>query len=43
MCQLLNLTYADFASEQTMTLVLSSLISQEMSRYLVNQFNAGTP
>ncbi|WP_295123219.1 DUF4843 domain-containing protein [uncultured Chitinophaga sp.] len=43
MCQLLNLTYQDFDSDVTMSLVLSSLISQEMARYLVNQFNAGTP
>jgi uncharacterized protein DUF4843 len=43
MCQLFNLTYADFSSDITMTLVLSNLIASEMTRYLVNQFNAGTP
>ncbi len=26
-----------------MTLVLTNLIATEMTRYLVNQFNAGTP
>jgi hypothetical protein len=43
MCQLLNLTYADFGSSTTMTLVLTNLITSEMTRYLTNQFNAGTP
>lgn len=40
-CQLFNLTYQDFSSELTMTPVLVSLITQEMTRYLINQFNAG--
>jgi hypothetical protein len=43
MCQLFNLTYPDFASDVTMTLVLSNLIASEMTRYLIDQFNAGTP
>jgi hypothetical protein len=43
MCQLFNLTYQDFGSSTTMTLVLTNLITSEMTRYLVNQFNAGTP
>lgn len=43
MCQVFNLTYQDFGSETTMTLVLSNLITTEMARYLINQFNAGTP
>jgi hypothetical protein len=43
MCQLFNLTYLDFGSETTMTFVLSNLIASEMTRYLVDQFNAGTP
>ncbi|QEH41554.1 DUF4843 domain-containing protein [Chitinophaga sp. XS-30] len=43
MFQLFNLTYEDFSSETTMTLVLSNLITTELARYLVDQFNAGTP
>jgi len=43
MCELFNLTYEDFGSETTMPLVLSTLISTELSRYLVEQFNNGTP
>ncbi|MBO9634792.1 MAG: DUF4843 domain-containing protein [Chitinophagaceae bacterium] len=43
MCSLFNLKYEDFASETTMTAVLVSLITAEMGRYLINQFNAGTP
>ncbi len=43
MFQLFNLTYQDFSSETTMTLVLTNLIASEMTRYLINQFNAGTP
>lgn len=43
MCQLFNLKYEDFSSEATMTFVLTNLIASEMTRYLVNQFNAGTP
>lgn len=38
-----NVTYADFASAQTMPLVFANLITSEMTRYLINQFNAGTP
>jgi hypothetical protein len=41
MCQLFNLKYDDFSSDLTMTLVLSNLITSEMTRYLVNEFNAG--
>jgi hypothetical protein len=43
MYTLFNLTYDDFASTQTMPLVLQTLIAQEMGRYLIAQFNAGTP
>jgi MFS family permease len=43
MCQLFNLKYEDFSSDATMSLVLSNLITTEMTRYLINQFNAGTP
>jgi len=43
MCQLFNLTYTDFGSPTTMTLVLTNLIASEMTRYLVDKFNAGTP
>jgi hypothetical protein len=43
MCSLFNLTYEDFGSDQTMTLVLSALITNEMTRYLTDKFNAGTP
>jgi hypothetical protein len=43
MCELFNLTYEDFSSETTMPLVLSTLISTELSRYLIEQFNNGTP
>jgi hypothetical protein len=43
MCTLFNLSYEDFGSSETMTLVLSSLITNEMTRYLTDKFNAGTP
>jgi len=43
MCKLFNLKYEDFGSSQTMTLLLTQLITQEMTRYLTDQFNAGTP
>lgn len=43
MYKLFNLTYEDFASDKTMTGILVSLITQEMTRYLIAQFNAGTP
>jgi hypothetical protein len=43
MYKLFNLTYDDFGSEKTMTPILVSLITQEMGRYLIEQFNAGTP
>lgn len=43
MYKLFNLTYEDFASDKTMTGILVSLITQEMARYLIAQFNAGTP
>ncbi|UYQ92661.1 DUF4843 domain-containing protein [Chitinophaga horti] len=43
MCQLLHLTYQDFSSDATMPTILSSLIANEMARYLKDQFNAGTP
>jgi hypothetical protein len=43
MYKLFNLTYADFGSTETMTGILVSLITQEMTRYLIEQFNAGTP
>lgn len=43
MYELFNLTYDDFGSEETMPRILQSLITQEMARYLIEQFNAGTP
>ena len=43
MYRLFSLTYDSFASAETMPLVLQSLITQEMARYLIAQFNAGTP
>ena len=43
MYKLFNLTYDDFGSDKTMTPILVSLITQEMARYLIAQFNAGTP
>jgi len=43
MFKLFNLTYDDFGSNDTMTLILSSLITNEMTRYLTDMFNAGTP
>jgi uncharacterized protein DUF4843 len=43
MSKLFNLTYDDFASDKTLTPVLASLITLEMRRYLLDQFNAGTP
>lgn len=43
MCSLFNLTYADFASTQTMPSVLSGLIASECARYLIEQYNAGSP
>lgn len=43
MCELFGLQYQDFSSDVTMTLVLSSLITSEMTRYLVDKYNAGTP
>lgn len=43
MCQMFNLKYEDFSSEATMTPVLVTLIHQEMSRWLIIQFNNGTP
>lgn len=43
MCSLFDLTYEDFSSDATMTPVLVNLISVEMGRYLIGQFNAGTP
>lgn len=43
MYKLFNVTYDDFGSDKTMPPVLQSLITQEMARYLIEQFNAGTP
>lgn len=43
MCELFHLKYEDFGKEETMPLALSTLIAMELQRYLVNQFNAGTP
>lgn len=43
MCELLDISYVDFGSDETMSLVLSSVIAGELSRYLVDKFNAGTP
>jgi hypothetical protein len=43
MYKLFNLTYDDFGSDETMPPVLQTLITQEMERYLIKMFNAGTP
>jgi len=43
MYKLFNLTYDDFSSDKTMPSILQGLITQEMARYLIAQFNAGTP
>lgn len=43
MCQLFNLTYADFGSTVTMPSVLSSLITAEAARYLIERYNAKDP
>jgi hypothetical protein len=43
MCQLFNLTYEHFGSNETMPLALANLIKAEMARYLIDKFNAGTP
>ena len=41
--KLLNLTYEDFATSQKMPSTFSNLIAKECSRYLIEQFNLGTP
>jgi len=43
MCRLMDLTYADFGSTVTMPSVRSGLVGSECARYLIEQFNAGTP
>lgn len=43
MFRLFDLTYEDFGSTATMPTVRSNLIASEAARYLIGQFNAGTP
>lgn len=43
MCKLMDLTYADFGSADTMPRVRSGLLSNECARYLIERFNAGDP
>ncbi len=43
MCQIMHLTYADFSSTATMPTVLSTLLASECAKYLIAQYNAGTP
>lgn len=43
MCELMQLSYADFESTQTMPTVRQLLIARQTAEYLIAQFNAGTP
>lgn len=43
MCQLFNLTYADFNSAATMPSVLTSLIASECATFLIARYNAKDP
>lgn len=43
MCELFNLTYNDFQSTETMPSVLQRIITQKMSRVLIERYNAKTP
>jgi hypothetical protein len=43
MMQLMNLTYTDFASVETMPLVLQFVVAAEVARYLTERNNAGDP
>jgi hypothetical protein len=43
MMQLMNLAYTDFASVETMPLVLQFVLAAEMARYLIERNNAGDP
>lgn len=43
MCELMDLTYADFGSTTTMPSVRSGLLSSEGAKYLIERFNAGDP
>jgi len=42
-CELMNLTYADFGSAETMPPILCGLIMNTCSEYLTAQFEAGKP
>jgi hypothetical protein len=43
MCELMDLTYTDFASSETMPGILTGLIANTCARYLIEQFDAGKP
>jgi hypothetical protein len=43
MFQLMNLTYSDFASTETMPLVLQLVIASQCANYLIERFNAKDP
>lgn len=43
MCEIMNLSYQDFSSTTTMPLIRVNLITREMSQYLQERFDAGTP
>ncbi len=42
-CELMDLTYADFGSAETMPMILTGLIASSCSQYLTEQFDAGNP
>ena len=43
MCELMDLTYTDFSSTETMPSILTGLIASTCAQYLVEQFDMGTP
>lgn len=43
MTEVMGVTYADFATDQTMPLVRAMLITNEMQAYLIKRYNAGNP
>lgn len=43
MCQVMDLTYEDFSSTQTMPSILSGLVASTCARYLIARYEAGTP
>lgn len=42
-CEVMGLSYIDFASRETMPTVLINLIMREMARYLQHRYDAGNP